>query len=378
MVFDALDIDLVIKVLQNTAFSPFFTFFIPVIYVSQGQGWDAPVIRWSAAWFLLMTAFWTLKFASRLWRNGGNWFYQAARVSWEDQIVLITGGSSGVGELLANTLAVRNVTVVVLDINPIVSENYNINFYKCDVSKWEEVEVISKKIVEEVGHPTIIVNNAGVVQGKSVIDLTAEDVRQTFDTNVLAHFWTLKAFLPEMIKEKIGHVVTVSSVLGFAGAARVADYSASKFALVGLHESLRYELDKVYKTPKIRTTLLAQGFVQTPMFSRSGFNSRTPSSPLPAWLFRFLAPPLASHDVVKAIIAALDDHESREIYLPFFVHFSTLSRALPSWARDFMQWISGADYVMDGFEKVSGRRKSEGQATSLRTNGSAKHEAKEE
>ncbi|KAG2038744.1 hypothetical protein BDR03DRAFT_1009495 [Suillus americanus] len=68
-------------------------------------------------------------------------------------------------EQLANTLAVRNVTVVVLDIKPIVTENYNIAYYQCDVSKWEEVEAASKKVIEEIGQPTMLVNNAGVVQG---------------------------------------------------------------------------------------------------------------------------------------------------------------------------------------------------------------------
>ncbi len=76
-------------------------------------------------------------------------------------------GASGIGELLANTLAVRNVTVIVLDVNPIITENCeflllrasiviertadNVTYYKCDVSKWEEVEAVSKQIIEEVG-----------------------------------------------------------------------------------------------------------------------------------------------------------------------------------------------------------------------------------
>jgi NAD(P)-dependent dehydrogenase (short-subunit alcohol dehydrogenase family) len=91
---------------------------------------------------------------------------------------------------------------------------------------------------------------------------------RTLDVNTVAHFWTLKAFLPAMIKEKTGHVVrtyvcilvaaplishqvTISSVMGFVGAARVVDYVASKFALVGLHESLRYELDSVCVISKV-------------------------------------------------------------------------------------------------------------------------------
>jgi NAD(P)-dependent dehydrogenase (short-subunit alcohol dehydrogenase family) len=84
---------------------------------------------------------------------------------------------------------------VVLDVNPIVTENCktrimlgydgpliflldNITYYKCDVSKWDEVEAVSKRIVDELGHPTILVNNAGVVQGKSLVDLSVADIEQ--------------------------------------------------------------------------------------------------------------------------------------------------------------------------------------------------------
>ena len=83
-----------------------------------------------------------------------------------------------------------------LDVNPIVTENckyiahqprdnftklqsiVNIEYYKCDVSKWEEVEAAAKKIQEELGHPTVLINNAGVVQGKTILDLTPEDIQQ--------------------------------------------------------------------------------------------------------------------------------------------------------------------------------------------------------
>jgi len=352
LVFDNLDLDLVIKVLSNTLFSPFFVFFVPVIYKSQGQGWDAPVIKNSIIYWCILSVFWFLKFSSRIWRNINSWVLSPERISWEDQVVVITGGASGIGRLLAETLAVRNVCVAVLDVQPLNSDNDNINYYKCDVSKWEEVERVSKQIVEELGDPTVIVNNAGVVQGKSLVELSPDDIRQTMDTNVLAHFWTLKAFLPEMIKQKTGHIVTVSSVMGMVGAARMTDYCASKAALVNLHESLRYELDKCYKTPSIRTTIVMPGHVVTPMFSRANL-------PTSRW-FNFAAPPLAPHFVVKNIIAAIDEQESRTILTPFFTNFVRLVTLLPSWGRDFFQWMSGADYAMEGFVKVTARRENEG------------------
>ena len=103
-----------------------------------------------------------------MYRNQGSLFYRPPPLDWSDQIVVVTGGASGVGELLANTLAVRNISVVVLDVKPIVTENSaflsnvflvailtyphpgNISYYKCDVSKWEEIKAVSEKIVNEV------------------------------------------------------------------------------------------------------------------------------------------------------------------------------------------------------------------------------------
>ncbi|KAG6903405.1 hypothetical protein C0995_005428 [Termitomyces sp. Mi166 len=209
-IFDSLDIDVFVKVLAHTLF---------------GAKMTDPVVIYTSSYWAIISAFWFIKWCSRLYRNQRSFFFGPARFDWGEQIVVITGGSSGVGELLANTLAVRNVTVVVLDIKPIVTENRstfssfwkssslissstdNITYYKCDVSKWEEVETVSKRVIQEIGEPTILVNNAGVVQGKLILDLTAADIQQTFSVNALAHFWTLKAFLPTMIKNKTGHIV---------------------------------------------------------------------------------------------------------------------------------------------------------------------------
>ncbi|KZT06430.1 retinal short-chain dehydrogenase reductase [Laetiporus sulphureus 93-53] len=355
-IFDNFDIDLIVKVVMHTILSPFFTFFIPVFYYFQGMPWYHPVLLSSAIYVMAVSAFWFFKWCSRLYRNQGSLLYAPAPLDWGEQIVVITGGASGMGELIANTCAVRNVTVVVLDVNPIVTENYNINYYKCDVSKWEEVEAVSKKIIEDIGHPTILINNAGVVQGKLLLDLTPEDIQQTFSVNTLAHFWTLKAFLPGMIERKTGHIVTMSSVAGMVGMARMTDYNASKAALISLHESLRYELDHKYKTPGIRTTLVMPGHVLTPLFSKV----RLPT----AWWYRFLVPSLPPVAVAKAVIAALDDQHSQEILMPFYANFVPYLTLCPSFVRDFGQWLSGCDYAMDGFIKVTGRRPEEGPAPS--------------
>ncbi|KAK7061855.1 hypothetical protein R3P38DRAFT_678613 [Favolaschia claudopus] len=354
-VWDSLDVDLFVKVLKHTAFSPFFVMLIPTFYIFQGAKLTDSIVLGSAAYYVLVASFWAIRWISRLYSNQGSLMYAPRPLDWSDQIVVITGGSSGVGELLANTLAVKSVSVVVLDVKPIQAQNYNITYYKCDVSKWEEVEAVSKKVIEEIGQPTILVNNAGVAQGKLILDLSPEDIQQTFGVNTLAHFWTLKAFLPGMIEKKKGHIVTMASNLGIHGVAQMTDYSASKAALINLNRSLRSELDKRYKCPSIRTTLVCPGHIHTSLFATA-----KPSQ-------RFFFPTLHPIDVVKRIIQAVDDTHSQIIYLPFYTEFMPYLQLLPDWFADLASWLSNADFAVVDFVKLSGRRPEEGPAPAVNT-----------
>ncbi|TRM68197.1 hypothetical protein BD626DRAFT_450552 [Schizophyllum amplum] len=337
LMFDNVDIDMVVKVLSHTAFGPFFLFLVPAFFFFQGAPLSDPLIVYSFYWFLAVCAFWLIKWSSTLYRNQGSFLFGPPPLDWGEQVVLITGGSSGIGELLANTLAVRNVNVVVLDVQPIATDHYNISYYKCDVSKWEEVEAVAKTVIEEIGQPTIIVNNAGIVQAKLILDLSPAEIERTFAVNTLSHFWTLKAFLPGMIEQKTGHVITMSSALGFAGTAQMTDYNASKAAVISLNKSLRYELDKRYHCPGIRTTVVCPGHVWTKMFR----DVRLPNWPL----FQFLAPSIPPVTVVKEIIQAIDEQNSQEILLPFYVKLIPYTQLLPSFLVDLAQGMSGADYA---------------------------------
>jgi len=342
-----MDADLLIKVLSRTVFSPWFAIWVPVFYASQGFAWSSSIVVKSCIYAGLVCVFSFWRFLDSAWRNGT---LLRQRLDWGEQLVVITGGAGGIGGLLANTLATRGVTVAVLDLKPLESDNDNITSYKCDVSSWQDVEATAAKIVKELGHPTIVINNAGVVQGKLITDLTEQDVMQTVGVNLLSHFWTLKAFLPRMIQQRQGHVVTVSSAMGLVGAAQMSDYNSTKAALVNLNECLRYELDHQHHTPAIRTTLVLAGYVNTQMFARSGYSALLADNPI----YRFFVPAVQPIDIVKGIIAALDGKESREILLPFYVNFLRPANAFaPSWLRDTLQWISQADYVMTGFASRS-------------------------
>lgn len=285
-----------------------------------------------------------LSHVTRVYNNEGSFFFRPPQINWENQVVVITGGASGVGKLLAETLATRNIVVVVLDVKRLESAQDNIRSYICDVSDYSQVQIIAKKIEEEVGQPTILVNNAGIVVGKLLLDLTEEDVRKTYGVNVLSHFWTIQAFLPAMIAKGSGHIVTVSSVLGMMGCAQMTDYCSSKAALITFHDSLRFEIKNRYKTPSIRTTLLLPGHIMTDLFG----NINLPQNRL----FRFFAPSLQPRLIVKQIISALDDQEGRVIRMPLYTNFarvgSMAAGLVPGWGRDFCQWMSNADHSMEG------------------------------
>lgn len=109
-----------------------------------------------------------------------------------------------------------------------------------------------------------------------------------------------------------------------------ADYSASKAAQISLHESLRYELDNRYHAPSVRTTLVCPGHILTPLFK---------SYHTPPGIMKFFAPSIPPVAVVKAIIRALDDQHSVRIFIPFYTHFGLVTGIMPSFVRDFAQWV---------------------------------------
>jgi all-trans-retinol dehydrogenase (NAD+) len=101
---------------------------------------------------------------------------------------------------------------------------------------------LAKNVLEEIGTIDILVNNAGIVSGKSFLEISDEQIIKTFQVNALAHFWTVRAFLPKMIENRNGFIVNIVSAAGMIGVYKQSDYGASKFAAFGFDESLRMEI----------------------------------------------------------------------------------------------------------------------------------------
>lgn len=150
----------------------------------------------------------------------------------------MTGSANGLGREICRELVRYRAKLVLWD----VSEAENLTTAQelremgaeyvyadtVDVSDKSQVERAAEKVRREVGHVTVLVNNAGICAMQKFLELTREAVQNTFQTNVLAHFWTLNEFLPHMVQTNRGHIVTVCSTMGQMAIRGPAPYYSSK------------------------------------------------------------------------------------------------------------------------------------------------------
>lgn len=173
---------------------------------------------------------------------------------WNKEIVLITGGSSGMGKLMAEEFAQRKIKVVVLDIHhPKDPFPPGVVFYETDITSPEAVHKVAEQIRRDVGDPTVLINNAGVSVGKSLLECSQSQVRGVFEVNTMSHFWLAQEFLPAMIKRNHG-VVTMASMASFIAIAGNVQYSCTKASALTFHEGLGQELKHRYSAGNVRTT----------------------------------------------------------------------------------------------------------------------------
>jgi all-trans-retinol dehydrogenase (NAD+) len=257
--------------------------------------------------------------------------------------VLITGAASGIGRLLARGASARGARVSLLDRDPagllavrsdLVLEGGDAAVFEVDLCDRAAIRATAAQVLATRGPVDILINNAGVVTGKTLLECSDADIERTFQVNALALFWMVRAFLPAMIAQGSGHVVTIASAAGLGGTSRLADYCASKFAAVGFDESLRLEMRRLGHP--IRTTVVCPWYVDTGMFR--GVKTRFP----------LLLPLLKQEEVAARILGAIRGDRKR-LVMPRFVMAVLLVRALPLGLFDAMMRFFGVDRTMDEF-----------------------------
>ncbi|XP_048365457.1 estradiol 17-beta-dehydrogenase 11-like [Sphaerodactylus townsendi] len=250
-------------------------------------------------------------------------FIPAKRKLVTGEIVLITGAGHGLGRATAYEFAKHRSIVVLWDINKAGIEETAAECgrlgataypFVVDCSKKEEIYCAAEKVKRQIGDVSILMNNAGVITTTDLLSTEDHDIEKIFEVNILAHYWTSKAFLPAMMENSHGHIITVASAVGHIVAPFIVPYCSSKFAAVGLHRALTMELSALKKNG-VQTSCVC------PMFINSDF-VKNPSSRL--------MPPLEPEQVAKQVMEGILTNQSM-IFIPPFLKFSVmLDRFLPA------------------------------------------------
>lgn len=265
------------------------------------------------------------------------------RFDLTDRLVLVTGAARGMGLEMAREFAGRGARLVLWDVDGVtlsdvardfLANGHRVRWDVVDLTDRDTIESTAARVVEEDGPVDVLVNNAGIVAGKTLLDLSAEEIERTFKVNTLAHFWTTRSFLPGMIERGSGHVVTIASAGGLAGVPRLVDYSASKFAAVGFDDALRTELR--LQGLAIGTTVVCPVYVDTGMFE--GARTRVP------WLLPVLNPSTVVRRTVRAV-----ERGRRRVLIPRFVYLVYALRLLPVAWFDRMAGLLGLTSSMEEF-----------------------------
>lgn len=194
----------------------------------------------------------------------------------KSKVVLITGASRGIGRNIASTLA-RKGYIIVANYNKsekqaedlkqeLKEENINIDIYKADVQKRNEVREMVSYVLNKYGKIDVLINNAGISESKMFLDETDEDWNNIINTNLYSAFCTTQEVLPNMIHNKNGCIINISSIWGIVGASCETIYSISKAGIDAMTKSLAKELGP----SNIRVNSIAPGIIDTEMNSNLG------------------------------------------------------------------------------------------------------------
>jgi all-trans-retinol dehydrogenase (NAD+) len=269
-----------------------------------------------------------------------------AGVRLDGSRVLITGGGSGIGRLMALGAAERGASVVVWDRDGGRAQAVRDEIRgRGAAAEHAVVDVTDAEAVKAAASATaqvdVLVNNAGVVAGKRLLEASEQEIRRTFEVNTLALYWVTRAFLPGMIARRRGTVVTVSSAAGLIGVAQQTDYSASKFAALGFAESLRAELR--LDATGVHSLVVCPYYIDTGMFE--GVQSRFP----------LLLPILHERHVATKVLDAVEKGRTM-VVMPPLARTIPVLRALPVRWFDAVADLLGVNQTMAGFTGRVGDR----------------------
>ncbi len=247
--------------------------------------------------------------------------------------VWITGASSGIGEALAKAFAEQGANLILSARNE--AELYRVKaacsanakeimVVPMDIGKHDEVFKIAERIISQVGKIDILINNAGISQRGLAKDTALEIDKLIMEVDYLGTVALTKAVLPSMLLHKLGHIVVITSVVGYIGSPLRSAYAAAKHALHGFFDSLRAEIWK----DNVQILLVAPGFIKTNISINALAADGKPQGKMDDGQANGIAPEI----VAQRIIHAIEDNKE-EIYIGGIKEVTAIymKRFFPSW-----------------------------------------------
>lgn len=189
----------------------------------------------------------------------------------ENKNVIITGGSRGIGKAIAEKFAQNGANLAItcikmsdeaLDlVKNLESLGVRAKAYESDASDFESAIKLAENVFNDFGSIDVLVNNAGITKDNLLLRMSEEDFNDVMKVNMNSVFNNTKAVLRQMLKQKNGSIINLSSVVGVKGNAGQSNYSSSKAAIIGFTKSVALELG----SRNIRCNAIAPGFIETEM-----------------------------------------------------------------------------------------------------------------
>jgi short-subunit dehydrogenase len=256
-------------------------------------------------------------------------------------IVLITGGSSGIGAAMARAMSRAGAAQVLLLARSerglkkvaaeIAADGGQARIYKVDLADRTAVEDVARRILGEVGVPDILINNAGSGRWKFLAETGIEEIAQIMTLPYLAAAWMTRLFLPGMLTRGCGHIVNISSVASRQAWPGATAYIAVCRAMRGLSDALRADLHRT----GIAVTHYESGPIDSPYWQNNpGSRERVPG------IARILVPALTEEEVARAVIAGVRNNR-RIIVVPTMMKTVYLLHAFVPWLVQWLMTVTG-------------------------------------
>ncbi len=197
-------------------------------------------------------------------------------MDFKDKVVVITGGSSGVGKSIALQLIKEKCKVIIIGktkekvsdtLKELKTISEECSGYVCNINDWKKIKYLIEQIVKKYNKIDFLINNAGYSNYKNFTEQSIDEITDLINTNLLGTIYFCKFSIPYINNN--GHIINIASIAGKIGFPKFSIYCASKFGIIGFSESLYYEL----KEKSIKVSVICPGAIDTDFYRDKSFES---------------------------------------------------------------------------------------------------------